>query len=137
MPGFLPIPARRQLGIVDPGCRMLGLHLYEQMLKIIPVGQRGTVKEAFNVRLEELQVRSAISCPSLAYGRILPWRCSTLRVCRHAGFGPEVSVRYSSRGAALSRCALPGEKGLRALRCPCPLNASSPRSTEPGADQGR
>jgi DNA damage-binding protein 1 len=43
------------LGAVDPLCRLVGLHLYDGALKVLPlVG--GTFKEAFNVRLEELTV---------------------------------------------------------------------------------
>jgi DNA damage-binding protein 1 len=45
-----------QLGIIDPDCRMIGLHLYDGHLKIIPIGDNGALQEAFNVRLEELKV---------------------------------------------------------------------------------
>ncbi|KAJ4458180.1 putative DNA damage-binding protein 1 [Paratrimastix pyriformis] len=44
-----------QLGSIDPQHRMICLHLYDGLLKIIPVhGSR--LSEAFNVRLEELRV---------------------------------------------------------------------------------
>ncbi|XP_011011819.1 PREDICTED: DNA damage-binding protein 1a-like isoform X2 [Populus euphratica] len=36
-----------QIGIIDPDCRLIGLHLYDGLFKL---------KEAFNIRLEELQV---------------------------------------------------------------------------------
>ncbi len=47
-----------QLGILDPDCRAIGLHLYDGLLKIIPVdSQSGLLgSEMFNVRLEELNV---------------------------------------------------------------------------------
>lgn len=46
-----------QIGIVDPEARMLGLHLYDGLFKVIPVGSRNSlVREAFNIRLEEPQV---------------------------------------------------------------------------------
>ncbi|GBG61192.1 hypothetical protein CBR_g19725 [Chara braunii] len=44
------------IGIVDPDCRMIGLHLYEGLFKVIPIDSKGQLKEAFNIRLEELQV---------------------------------------------------------------------------------
>lgn len=43
------------IGIVDPSTRLVGLHLYDGLLKIIPVEADG-MKEAFNIRLEELDV---------------------------------------------------------------------------------
>ncbi|XP_073392348.1 DNA damage-binding protein 1 isoform X2 [Physcomitrium patens] len=45
-----------QIGIVDPDCRLIGLHLYDGMFKVIPIDNKGQLKEAFNIRLEELQV---------------------------------------------------------------------------------
>jgi DNA damage-binding protein 1 len=45
-----------QIGIVDPQCRMIGLHLYDGLFKVIPMDQKGQLREAFNIRLEELQV---------------------------------------------------------------------------------
>ena len=44
------------IGGVDPGCRMLGLHLYDGLFKAIPIGHHGSMKDAFDIRLEELQV---------------------------------------------------------------------------------
>jgi len=44
-----------QLGMVDPDCRMIGLHLYEGLLKVIPM-DGPNLREAFDVRLEELNV---------------------------------------------------------------------------------
>mmetsp|Transcript_12957 Transcript_12957/g.36428 ORF Transcript_12957/g.36428 Transcript_12957/m.36428 type:complete len:1117 (+) Transcript_12957:258-3608(+) len=44
-----------QIGIVDPECRVVGLHLYEGLFKVIPLdGSR--LQESFDIRLEELQV---------------------------------------------------------------------------------
>ena len=35
---------------------MIGLHLYDGLFKVIPMDQKGQLREAFNIRLEELQV---------------------------------------------------------------------------------
>jgi DNA damage-binding protein 1 len=45
-----------QIGIVDPECRMIGLHLYDGLFKVIPMDQKGQLREAFNIRLDQLQV---------------------------------------------------------------------------------
>ena len=45
-----------QIGIVDEQCRAVGLQLYDGLFKVIPCDSKGTLKEAFNIRLEELQV---------------------------------------------------------------------------------
>ncbi|GMN54597.1 hypothetical protein TIFTF001_023722 [Ficus carica] len=44
------------IGIIDPDCRLIGLHLYDGLFKVIPFDNKGQLKEAFNIRLEELQV---------------------------------------------------------------------------------
>ena len=41
-------------GAVDPQCRVIALHFYDGLLKIIPIDGRGNLKEAFDVRMEEL-----------------------------------------------------------------------------------
>ena len=45
-----------QRGVIDPDCRVIGLHLYDGLFKCIPVTPGGQLKEAFNIRLEELRV---------------------------------------------------------------------------------
>ena len=45
-----------QIGVVDPSSLLIGLHLYDGLLKIIPLNPSGKVLEAFNARLEELQI---------------------------------------------------------------------------------
>lgn len=46
-----------QIGIIDPQFRTTALHLYEGLLKVVPFDQdQKKVREAFNVRLEELNV---------------------------------------------------------------------------------
>eukprot|EP00945_MAST-04E_sp_MAST-4E-sp1_P008624 g8624.t1 len=45
-----------QIGIVDPKSGLIALHLYDGLLKIVPMDASGKFTEAFNVRLEELQV---------------------------------------------------------------------------------
>ncbi|KAL4855081.1 DNA damage-binding protein 1 [Chlorella vulgaris] len=45
-----------QRGLVDPQQRLIGLHIYDGLLKVIPMDERGGLQEAFNVRLDELKV---------------------------------------------------------------------------------
>jgi DNA damage-binding protein 1 len=45
-----------QIAHIDPERRMIGLHIYDGFFKVIPMDTRGALKEAFNIRLEELQV---------------------------------------------------------------------------------
>ena len=52
-----------QICIVDPECRMIGLHMYDGAFKVIPISQDGSLREAFNIRLEELRV----SCIAVSY----------------------------------------------------------------------
>lgn len=43
-------------GAVDPQCRAIALHFYDGLLKLIPIDGRGHLKEAFDVRVEELNL---------------------------------------------------------------------------------
>lgn len=45
-----------KIGVMDPQSRMIGLHLYEGNVKVIPMDAKGQLKEAFNIRLVELEV---------------------------------------------------------------------------------
>ena len=45
-----------QITRIDPERRMIGLHIYDGFFKVIPFDTKGALKEAFNIRLEELQV---------------------------------------------------------------------------------
>eukprot|EP00281_Chroomonas_sp_CCMP1168_P025534 CAMPEP_0206228886 /NCGR_PEP_ID=MMETSP0047_2-20121206/9404_1 /ASSEMBLY_ACC=CAM_ASM_000192 /TAXON_ID=195065 /ORGANISM="Chroomonas mesostigmatica_cf, Strain CCMP1168" /LENGTH=1100 /DNA_ID=CAMNT_0053652151 /DNA_START=70 /DNA_END=3372 /DNA_ORIENTATION=+ len=45
-----------QVAHIDPNKKMVGLHLYDGLFKVIPIDSKGLLKEAFNIRLEELQV---------------------------------------------------------------------------------
>jgi len=45
-----------QITHIDPNKKLVGLHLYDGLFKVIPIDPRGVLKEAFNIRLEELQV---------------------------------------------------------------------------------
>eukprot|EP00291_Cryptomonas_curvata_P008383 CAMPEP_0172198090 /NCGR_PEP_ID=MMETSP1050-20130122/27879_1 /TAXON_ID=233186 /ORGANISM="Cryptomonas curvata, Strain CCAP979/52" /LENGTH=486 /DNA_ID=CAMNT_0012874843 /DNA_START=773 /DNA_END=2230 /DNA_ORIENTATION=- len=45
-----------QIAHIDPERRLIGLHLYDGFFKVIPIDPKGSLKEAFNIRLEELQV---------------------------------------------------------------------------------
>jgi len=38
-----------QIGIIDPDCRVIGLHLYDGLFKVIPM-ENGQLKEAYNLR---------------------------------------------------------------------------------------
>ena len=45
----------RQLGIVDPECRVIALHLYAGLLKVVPLElDSGQEMKAFNIRLDDL-----------------------------------------------------------------------------------
>ncbi|KAK6127050.1 hypothetical protein DH2020_039211 [Rehmannia glutinosa] len=37
------------IGIIDPDCRLVGLHLYDGLFKVIPFDNKGQLKEAFNI----------------------------------------------------------------------------------------
>ena len=42
-------------GFVDPDGRVIGMHLYEGLLKVVPI-ESSSLREAYNVRLEELRL---------------------------------------------------------------------------------
>lgn len=44
------------LGVVDPTCTIIGLHLYDGHFKVIPIKEDGEFCQAFNVRLDELKI---------------------------------------------------------------------------------
>ena len=44
------------LGIVDPESRMVGLQLYEGFLKVLPIEPDGSLSDAINIRMEEIDV---------------------------------------------------------------------------------
>ncbi|KAG6496539.1 hypothetical protein ZIOFF_044406 [Zingiber officinale] len=43
-----------QIGLIDPDCRLIGLHLYDGLFKVIPFDNKGQLKEAFNIRLHKM-----------------------------------------------------------------------------------
>ncbi|KAL5229399.1 hypothetical protein ABZP36_028175 [Zizania latifolia] len=43
----------RSIGIIDPDCRLIGLHLYDGLFKVIPFDNKGQLKEAFNIRYQD------------------------------------------------------------------------------------
>ena len=45
---------------------MIALHLFDGALKIVPMDAKGALKEAYNVRLEELQARHCGAAHTLA-----------------------------------------------------------------------
>jgi hypothetical protein len=45
------------IGIVDPEIRLIGLHMYDGLFKVIPIDERGQLHDAFNIRMEEITVR--------------------------------------------------------------------------------
>ena len=121
-------PRARQIGIVDPECRMIGLHLFDGAFKVIPMDAMGALREAFNVRLEELQARGGarpcVHLATLAHAALLHrsltssscmarrgprWRCCTRRAgMRHAAAGPApLLTRTPPRGAGHQGGAAP------------------------------
>ena len=40
-----------QLGIIDPDARAIVVHLYDGMVKVIPLDPQGMLQEAYNLRL--------------------------------------------------------------------------------------
>lgn len=48
------------LAFVDPDSRCIGLHMYDGLVKIIPITPNGDFLEAFDVRIDELMVRTNI-----------------------------------------------------------------------------
>ena len=63
----------RQIGIVDPECRVMALHLYAGLLKVVPLQlDSGDQLKAFNIRLDDLyaidvQFLHGFEQPTLAY----------------------------------------------------------------------
>ena len=57
-----------QLCAIEPECRMIGLHMYDGLFKVIP-GKLRSSDDAFNIRLEELKVHDARN--SAQFGAIL------------------------------------------------------------------
>ena len=63
----------RQLGIVDPECRVIALHLYAGLLKVVPLElDSGQEMKAFNIRLDnlyavDLQFLHGFDLPTIAY----------------------------------------------------------------------
>lgn len=45
-----------QIAVIDPDCRLIGLHMYDGLFKIIPIDSKGQLKDAVNIRLEENHV---------------------------------------------------------------------------------
>ena len=39
-----------QIGIIDPNCRAIGLHIHTGLFKVIPVNELGVFSESFNLR---------------------------------------------------------------------------------------
>ena len=44
------------IGEVDPECRLIGSQAYDGLFKVVPMDRAGQLREAFDVRLEELNV---------------------------------------------------------------------------------
>ena len=78
---------------------MIGLQLYDGLFKVIPMDMRGQLREAFNIRLEELDVldiKFLYGCqrPTIAVlhrvggmGAVGWWYKTPLNECRGAGGG--------------------------------------------------
>lgn len=63
----------RQIGIVDPDCTVIALHLYAGLLKVVPLHlDSGNQLKAFNIRLDDLyaidvQFLYGFEQPTIAY----------------------------------------------------------------------
>ena len=64
------------IGSVDPECRMIGWRLYDGIFKVIPLDRDNRELKAFNIRLEELQVRDV----HFLYGCQAPTVCFIYQV---------------------------------------------------------
>ena len=56
-----------QLATIDPECRLIGLHMYDGVFKVMPLDSKGNLSEAYNIRLEEqnvLDVKFLFGAPS-------------------------------------------------------------------------
>jgi hypothetical protein len=59
------------IGQVDPQCRMIFLHIYGGMLKVIPFDAKGHLCEAFNIRYTRLVVCCSLEqCHVISYGLV-------------------------------------------------------------------
>ena len=47
-----------QICVIDPDCRLIAVHMYDGCLKVIPIQPDGSLREAYNLRLEELKLVS-------------------------------------------------------------------------------
>jgi len=62
-----------QIGIVDPDCRLIGLHLYDGLFKVVPMEpEKGRLAEAFNVRYVP-RVSSVCGAFIRMYAAFLTW----------------------------------------------------------------
>lgn len=66
-------------GFIDPDGRVIGMHLYEGLLKVVPI-ENASLREAYNVRLEELRVLDI----AFLYGYAKPTLCLLFEDARRA-----------------------------------------------------
>ncbi|CAN1823279.1 DNA damage-binding protein 1 [Linum perenne] len=59
-----------QIGIIDPDCRLIGLHLYDGLFKVIPFDNKGQLKEAFNISANAFKAIPIRPASTRAYGRV-------------------------------------------------------------------
>lgn len=55
-----------QIALVEPNHRMIGLHLYDGLFKVIPAAPGGKLQDAFNIRLDVPCRRPALPTPRRA-----------------------------------------------------------------------
>lgn len=46
--------------IIDPDCRVIGLHLYDGLFKVIPFDEKHSLNDAFNIRMEEITIHDIV-----------------------------------------------------------------------------
>ncbi len=80
---------------------MIGLHLYDGAFKVIPMDNKGALREAFNLRLEELQARHAgrAACLTCALTPAAAAQVIDLKFL-HGTAKPTLAVLYQARAAS-------------------------------------
>ena len=101
-----------QLCAIEPECRMIGLHMYDGLFKVIP-GKLRSSDDAFNIRLEELKVHDARN--SAQFGAIL----SDAPIPRHSRCttSPSSTATRSRRSRCCTRTRRSSSTSRRTRSC--------------------
>ncbi|WVZ13509.1 hypothetical protein V8G54_011075 [Vigna mungo] len=110
-----------QIGIIDPDCRLIGLHFYVGLFKVIPFDNNGQLKEAFNIRCMfagklELRIEDLEKFPHhvLIIGEETIVYCSA-NAFQTTQIGPSITKVYGRVDPDGSRYLLGDHKGLLSL----------------------